>query len=259
MPVTDRDGVTLEYGSRGEGPVVVVVPDACVGPWMYAWVVAELAGVVRVVTVAPRGCAGSDPAPNGGGGAGYAVGEQTEDLEAVLEALAVQRVHLVGCGFGGQVCLRYAFDHGRARSLTLLGTERSPTVDAETRATLCDSDPLTSLTPYLGTVLDRLPTDQLRDWRARDDPPPPVRGHQLDAATGFEPPPLHEITVPTRCLVGERDAVWSVAGATTVAEALPHGTVDTVLDAPHLLPVGAPALVADEVVAQVEATTDEDR
>lgn len=256
MPATNRDGVTIEYGTRGTGPVVVLVPDACVGPWMYAWVVAELAELVRVVTVAPRGCAGSDPAPSTDED-GYAVAEHSADVEAVLSELGARRVHVVGSGFGGQVGLEYAATYGRARSATLLGTATTPRFDPDIRTTLCTSNPIASLRPYLGPLLESLPSEQLRTWRDGEDPTPEVRGYQLDAATAFEGPPLHELTVPTNCFVGENDAVWSVEAATELGANLPNGRVETVIDAPHLLPVAAPTLVADEVVGLIEDTTEE--
>jgi len=255
MPTVDRDGVALEYVVRGDGPVIAFVPDAAVGPWMWAWVTTALAGPYRVLTYAPRGCAGSEPVPVDDPD-GYAVPALAADLEAVLAAVDTPRVHLVGSGLGGQVALEYAATAGRARSLTLLGTETHPTVDPAIRDTLCGADPIASLGPYLGDALAALDHDQVRAWRDRDDPSPSVRAAQLEAATAWDPPPLYEVTLPTRVLHGSDDAVWSPDGGEDLAAALPRATFDRVRDAPHLLPVATSTLVADEVAGLVDRHAD---
>lgn len=251
MPTTNRDGVTLEYAVQGTGPVVVLVPDACLGPWMWAWVVDELAGAYTVVTTAPRGCAKSDA----GAASAYSVGELCDDLEAVLAAIDAARVHLVGSGFGGQICLDYAATYGRCRSLTLVGTGTRPAFDAGVIDQLCDPMLESVLELYLDDLQTALPTDQLQAWSGTDDPSPTVCRQQLNAATEYNPPSLYEITVPSRVLHGEGDRVWSVPGGETLATELPNATFDVVVDAPHLLPVATPTLVADEIAGLVDGTS----
>lgn len=257
MPTVDQDGVTLRYTVEGEGPLVVLVPDAAVGPWMWGWVLEDLVGPYRVLTFALRGTDGSDRAPDEegeGGAGGYSVPVQVADLEAVVSAVDARRVHVVGCGLGGQIAVAYAADRGRVRSLTLIGTGPTLALDEDLRETLCGADPIASLVPYVDTGLDRLDEERLRTWRERDDPPPAVRTQQLAAAGSVDLPPLHEVTVPTRVLHGEDDEVWDVPGATTLADALPRGRLHIVRAAPHLLPVVTPRVVADEIVGVLEET-----
>lgn len=251
MPTVEEDGLTLRYAVRGDGPLVVLVPDAVVGPWMWAWVLEDLAGPFRVVTYALRGTDGSDPADDGEDG-GYTVPVQVTDLEAVVSAMPARRVHLVGCGLGGQIALTYAATHDHVKTLTLVGTGPAPTLDPADRETLCAADPITSLGPYLGDALDRLDHEQLRAWRETDDPDPAVRSRQLAAAAAVDLPPLHEVTLPTRLLHGDRDRVWSLDGARTLTEGLPRGHLETVQDGPHLLPVATPRVVADEISGLLE-------
>ncbi|MFB6104013.1 MAG: alpha/beta fold hydrolase [Halobacteriaceae archaeon] len=253
MPTITRDGVDLEYGAVGEGPVVAFVPDAGMGPWMWAWVTEALAGPYRVLTYAPRGCDGSDPAPSEDG---YSIPALAADLEAVLAAEGTRRAHVTGCGLGGQVAVEYAASAGRVRSVTVLGTEAHPTFTPALRETLCEADPIDSLEPYLGDVLDTLDGDQVRAWRTADDAPPPIRAAYLAAATAWDPPPLYDLELPVRVLHGGDDAVWSPGGGRELAEALPRGSFDVVREAPHLLPVATPTLVADEIAGIVDTTTD---
>lgn len=261
MPTVDRDGHVLQYTIQGTGPTVVLVPDACVGPWMWAWVTDALAGPFRVLTYTPRGYGASsaafDDANATAASEGVTVPDLVADLDAVVTAVDPARVHVVGCGLGGQVALQYAATDGRTRTMTLLGTGPAPTFDREITATLCDPDPITSLRPYLGPVLDRLDTDQLRRWRTTDDPPPATRKCSLEAAAAFATPPLYDLTRPARVLHGEADTVWNIDGARALGEALPRATVDTVVDAPHLLPVATPTLVADEIAGLIDRSTDD--
>lgn len=256
MPTATRDGRELDYRVRETDVppdsdeavhepcgAVVLVPDACVGPWSWAWTLEQLGVGVRAVVYRP-----APPGPEGG------VAALAADLEAVLAAAGVRRAHLVGAGLGGQVALQHAHDHGRARSLLLLGTGVAGP-DPETTAALCDTDPVASLRPYLGAHLDTLDPGVIRRWRAEDDPDRTGRERQLAAARGFEAPPLHEVGLPARVRHGGADAVWAVEAGRALAAALPRGAFEVVRETPHLLPVAAPALVADEAVALVAATT----
>jgi 3-oxoadipate enol-lactonase len=244
MPAATRDDRELPYRTHGEGPTVVFVPDACVGPWSWAWVVEALGSEVQTVIYQPHGPTAEDD---------HEV--MAADLEAVLSAVGCRRTHIVGCGLGGQIALTYAASYGRSRSLLLMGTGECE-IEVSVRRALLDPDPIESLRPYLGQVVEELDEETLRAWREKDDPDAGMRGYHLDLFDEFAPPPLHEVTLPVRVRHGAVDAVVPPTAGEALADSLPDGTYEVVLEAPHLLPVARPTLVADEVIGLVE-TVDE--
>lgn len=240
MPTATRDGRELPYRVHGEGPTVAFVPDACVGPWSWAWVLEALGSEVQTVVYQPH-----DPLAEDDHDALAA------DLEAVLSAVGCRRTHLVGCGLGGQIALAYAASYGRARSLLLMGTGECE-IEASVRRELLDPDPIESLRPYLGQTLEDLDEETISTWREDDDPEPAARGNHLDLLDRFSAPPLYELTLPARVRHGEEDRVIPPAAGQALSDGLPDGSYEVVLGAPHLLPVAAPTLVADEVIGLVE-------
>ena len=59
----------------------------------------------------------------GPGSPPYSGLDLAEDALGVLDALAVERAHLIGISMGGALAQRLAFDHpGRVASLTLIST-----------------------------------------------------------------------------------------------------------------------------------------
>lgn len=244
MPSVTRDGRELPYRVRGEGAVVALVPDACVGPWSWSWVVSSLGDEVQSVVYRPATPRQEDTIP-----------ELAHDLEAVLSDVGASRVHLVGSGLGGRIALQHAYEFGRARSLLLLGTGE---VELETtiRDALMESDPIAALRPYLDSLLDELDTETIEEWRALDDPSPARRTHHIDLLSEQIALPLHEITLPAWIRHGEQDMVIPKSAGERLADDLPNASYEEVRGAPHLLPVATPDLVADEVVGLVERVTD---
>lgn len=225
---------------------MILIPDACVGPWSWAWVVEALGGAVQTVVYRP-----APPASAEG------VDSLVADLEAILGEMSVRQAHLVGCGLGGQVALAYAHEYQRSRSLLLLGTGTDGPAGGPQQERLFASDPLDGLRPYLGKIVEQLDADQIREWRQQDDPTANERRRQIAAATAFESPPLFEVTTPTRICHGTDDMIWPPDQGRELASELPRASFETVLDAPHLLPVAMPRLVVDELVGIVEQVEDE--
>jgi pimeloyl-ACP methyl ester carboxylesterase len=109
----------LAYDSSGEGEPIVMVPGGLTG-WL-SWVPHQerLADRYRVVRVQPihneLGSAGQPGDP------GYTNETERESLRLTLDALGVDRVHLVGWSGGGKAALEFATEYpGRVRSLTLV-------------------------------------------------------------------------------------------------------------------------------------------
>lgn len=226
MHTTDApDGTTLRYASAGpaDGEAVALVGEAGFGPWQWGWQHGHF-GSFRTLAVDLRG-AGPEAPPGP-----YDVGTLAADLEAVLADAGVRRVHLLGFGLGGMVCLRHAREHGRARSLALVGT--APTgeaVDREAFEVLFESPESLSgaFTPAFREARPDL-VERVVEWRREEDLRAEVREAQLAAALSFDAGPLYEVPLPALVLHGIDDPVVPVSTGEELADGLPGGTFEAV-------------------------------
>jgi len=219
VPTTDApDGTTLRYAAVGpaDGKTVALVGEAGFGPWQWGWQHGPL-GPFRTLAVDLRGT--GPEAPPGP----YGVETLAADLEAVLSDAGVRRVHLCGFGLGGMVCLRYAREYGRARSLALFGTAASgEAVDREPFEALFEAPDALSggFTPAFREARSDL-VERVVGWRREEDPPADVREAQLAAALSFDAGPLYELAVPALVLHGADDRVVPATAGEELAEGLP--------------------------------------
>jgi pimeloyl-ACP methyl ester carboxylesterase len=98
----DRDGWPLVGYSIGEGHVVLMLPSLGRSATDFRNIGERLAmRGHRVLALEFRGCGGS-----GGPLAGLTLDDYADDVECVIEALGLTRVHLVGAPFGSRVVRR---------------------------------------------------------------------------------------------------------------------------------------------------------
>jgi 3-oxoadipate enol-lactonase len=228
MPTVTTDGTTLYYERGGEGePTVAFLPDSAVGPWLWGWQAPPLTGPYRTLVYAPRGTDGSDAAPP------YTVDRFAADLDAVLAAADIRRVHLVGAGLGAIVALRYARTYGRARSLTLFGAAAAgDRVDADALETLYPADP-TRLRESLSLgfserFLAEAAIGDIVEWRRDEDASGKARAGHLEALRSFEMGPLYELTLPTLVCHGVDDPIVPLEAGRELADDLPRGRFEPV-------------------------------
>ena len=99
--VTSRDGTTIAYDQRGDGPAVVLLPGGSVDRMSNAGLADELAKDFTVYNVDRRGRGDStDTLP-------YAVEREIDDITAVIEA-AGGSAHLYGSSSGAGLAMRAA-------------------------------------------------------------------------------------------------------------------------------------------------------
>jgi len=248
MPTTTRDGVTLHYGTTGDGPTVVFVGDVGYGAWLWGWHHDAVAGPYEALVWDLRGTGESD-APAGA----YDVGTLAADLEAVLSAHGVGSAHLVGAGLGGMVTLRYAHEYNRARTLTLYNTAASgAAIDADALAGLSlDNGSERSLdgavSPGFREDAADL-VDRIEGWRDAEDATGDAFDAQAAAMTGFAAPPLYEVTQPAEVYYGVADPVVPADAAESLGADLPRGEA-TAVEGRHLSFVEHATAVTDRLVA----------
>ena len=231
MPtVRTDDGIELYYRAAGSGDTVVFVGECGFGAWQWAWQYDGLAGPYETIAWDLRGTGRSD-APDGP----YSVDRLAADLEAVLAANSVRNAHVVGAGLGGMIGLRYAREHTRAETLSLLGT--APSGDR------IDTDALRELFPdadealrdsLSGAFSRRFLTDaseaveRICEWRREEDADAGGREAQIGALETFEAGPLYELTLPALVFNGLEDPVVDPDAGRELGEELPGGSFEPV-------------------------------
>ncbi len=125
----DVGGAELHVELEGEGTPLVLINGGPGGthhgfhPWF-----ARAAAYARVIYYDQRGCGLSDFAP---GEEGYSVGQAVDDLDALRQALNIDKWVLLGYSYGGFVAQLYTVTHPEGvAGLVLLGA--SPAAGGET-------------------------------------------------------------------------------------------------------------------------------
>lgn len=230
MPTVTTDGTRLRYEQSGpaDRPAIAFVPDVGFGPWVWGWQAPTLSGPYRTLVYAARGTDGSDRSSP------YTLDRFAADLEAVLAAAGLRRVHLVGAGLGGMVALRHARTYGRARSLSLFGVPPSgDRIDADALAALHPSDPSRLRSSLSLAFTDRFlaesnAVDRILEWRKTEDAAGEALAGHRSVALGFDPGPLYELSVPALVFRGTDDPVVPKTAGGTLAETLPRGRFEAV-------------------------------
>src|ERR1044071_1146533 len=112
MPKVQVGNVGLYYEEHGAGEPLVLVPGFGTGLWIWYRQIHSLAGRFRVIAFDPRGVARSDKPDEPMTMRAYA-----DDVNALLEALNVEKAHVLGASFGGFVAQEFALAHaGRTKS-----------------------------------------------------------------------------------------------------------------------------------------------
>ncbi len=123
---TDIGSVVLATDDRGNGPAIplVLVHGFTGGRIDFADVIDDLAEDRRVVAWDHRGHSDST---NTGDAASYTFDQLVADAEAALDALSLDRFHLLGHSMGGIVAQRFVLGHpDRVASLVLMDTLAEP-------------------------------------------------------------------------------------------------------------------------------------
>jgi len=104
MPKILANGINLHYQTRGEGPDVLLVHGitSSLAMW-YNGILPALTPEFRVTAHDMRGHGLSDLTPTG-----YTSRDMAEDMKALLDALGIANVAIVGHSYGGAVAMHFA-------------------------------------------------------------------------------------------------------------------------------------------------------
>ena len=242
-------------GTDGGDPLVLVhagVADAR----MWEPIVPALAAARRVVRLDMRGFGQSR--------SGKGPFSPADDLAALLDALAIERAHVVGASFGGLVALESAVAHPhRVASLVLLAAalpDIEPSADLlafaeaeEAAITVGKVEDAVEInvrmwashsTPEVQALVADMQRDafvlQLREGAESDEPDPPVSAR------------LAEITVPATVAYGDRDVEDFEQIARRLHTGLPDATLHEIAPAGHLLALDQPEAVTQLILRHLE-------
>ncbi len=248
------NGQNLYYELHGEGPPLVLVMG--IGYDSSLWTLAQvpvLSTQFQVILVDNRDAGRSSKALHP-----YTIADMADDLAGLLDALKIQRTHLLGLSMGGMIALEFALRHGdRLDRLVLTGTGAAPARSAvdpiDIWSWLKANDPTGDVfggqqfVSLFSTAFLRN-HDAVRDTAAllASNPypmSPEAYGRQADAYRQFDAlDRLAAITAPTLVVVGEQDLLTPPWIAREVAEAIPRARFEVVRGegSSHVVPIERP-------------------
>ena len=253
------DGPWLHYaasGAQGSDPLLFL------HGWPDSWF-----SFSRLLPLLPQSCRAIAPDQRGFGesrrpAASFAVTDFAADAAALLDALQIERVTVVGHSFGSFVARRFALSHpDRVRHLVLIGSGLRPANDVtrEVLASLRDlPDPIplefvrqfqasTAYAPLPDAFFERIVVESqkapARVWRE-------TFTHLLSYDDAAD---LRKIAAPTHLMWGDHDALFNRADQDALLTAIPGATLRVYREIGHCPNWECPEEVARDLVAFIQS------
>jgi pimeloyl-ACP methyl ester carboxylesterase len=187
----------------------------------------------------------------------YQVADMAADALGVLDALGIERAHVVGASMGGMIAQHIAARHPRrVKSLTLIMTTSGAAHLKQAHPRVLRVLMSRPQRPELGAYMAHM-TQVLSVIGSPGYPPDPKRLQQrlhasfqrayrpagtarqlvAVAADGDRSPLLHRIVAPTRVIHGEADPLVPVPAAHDLVQKIPGAVADIVPGMGHDLPL----------------------
>ena len=234
MPTVTSNGIELAYEEHGGGEETLVLVNG-LADVKESWEaqVPAFAERYRVIAYDNRGLGGSSAPPGP-----YTIKQMADDLHGLVEALDLDRFHLVGTSMGGMIAQEYAIAHAdRLRSAAFCNTYSHPGPFC-LRMFSCWRD----LVPHLGVgftqrevILWAFTTDffeqreaellEIEEYMASN--PMPAEGYLAQLAaieTHDTRGRLGAVTCPVLTLVGQEDILVYPKLSRRLHEELPRST-----------------------------------
>jgi pimeloyl-ACP methyl ester carboxylesterase len=241
-----RNGdVRLAYETRGVGAPVLLIQGLGYGRWGWDVVAEPLAEQVRVILFDNRGVGESDVPPGP-----YTVRQLADDAVAVLDAVGLERAHVVGASLGGMIAQELAIQHPeRVDRLVLacttpggLASFPMPQVTVDLMLEAAQLEPLVALRRFVENALapgaaktrpDLVERILVLRLENRFD----VGGWQAQAAAGATFDALDRvgsIRATTLVLAGTADTVVDWRNSQLLAERIPDARLELFPDCGHV-------------------------
>ena len=263
MERVSLDGAELDYQVSGTGESVVFIHGAFIADTFRPLLVEpSLAGHYRLILYHRRGYAGSSRASGP-----VSVARQATDCRALMHYLGVERAHVVGHSYGGDVALQLALDTpGVVHSLALLEPGLMVGASAQDYREALSRGAERYREAGAAVVVDEFLQARWPGYRAALDRVLPGAFAQAvaDAGTWFErelsgqlgwrfgEAEVRRISQPTLSVLGgESDALWSRFGEThrLLLAWLPHADGFVLPGATHFMQIENPRGMAEVLAA----------
>jgi pimeloyl-ACP methyl ester carboxylesterase len=294
MPQLAANGITIEYDERGSGDPLLLIMG--LGAQMTRWPEGfcdrlaargfrvirfdnrdiglsskmDEAGLPDMAAILTAFAAGTQPP------AAYTLREMAEDAVGVLDALGIDKAHIVGASMGGMIAQLVAADHsGHTLSLTSImsttGNRELPTGTPEAMAALTTRapSPQEDLEGFLSHGVktariigspDHIDEASLRERMAADAersyyPAGFMRQYAAVLASPDRRPKLKGVKVPTMVIHGEVDALVNVAGGRDTADNIPGAELKIIPGMGH----DVPPVFWDEIIDAIVSVAEKAR
>ena len=214
-------------------------------PW-----VPSLARHRRVVRYDMRGHAGTPPPP----GMQFSLPDLAADIAGVMDALGIDKTHLVGASAGGIVSLRFAHDFpDRLHSLTLVAStprlaQMGASMDAGSWRRILEQEGtrawlMADTDKRFGPGAEKGVIEWYADEGAKTSPEA-VMGLQGCLLAADLAPLLPDIAVPTLLLAASRDDITPMEMQQLMADKMPRATLEVYEGVGHNMKVEIPDTLA---------------
>jgi len=278
---TVSTGITLEYEVHGEGDPLLLVMG--LGGQLVAWPSSFIAGLVdrgfKVITFDNRDIGLSskiDAAPptklqsamfsisRRFAKSAYLLSDMAKDAVGLLDALNIERAHVVGMSMGGMIAQTMAIEHpSRVRSLTsIMSTTGNPRVGRPkisvvvralkltggSKETFADSQ-AALFKLFSGSLYDELEIREVAKLSLERDFTPDGTARQMAAimASPDRTPQLKKLNVSTLVVHGLEDGLVQPSGGYATTKAIPGARLLAFPDMGHNLPQARIPEILDEI------------
>ena len=278
---TVSTGITLEYEVHGDGDPLLLVMG--LGGQLVAWPATFVAGLVdrgfQVITFDNRDIGLStkiDAAPptktqsamfsisRRFAKSAYLLSDMAKDAVGLLDALNIERAHVVGMSMGGMIAQTMAIEHpSRVRSLTsIMSTTGNPRVGRPKTSVLLRAGKLTRGSKetfperqaalfklFSGSLYDELEIREVAKLSVERNFTPDGTARQMAAimASPDRTPQLKKLNVPTLVVHGLEDGLVQPSGGYATTKAIPGARLLAFPDMGHNLPQARIPEILDEI------------
>jgi 3-oxoadipate enol-lactonase len=231
--------VKIAHEVTGTGPPLLLIQGLGYARWGWEPIVGPLSASFQVITFDNRGIGDSDTPPGP-----YDTTTMAADAVEVLDAVGVERAHVMGASLGGMIAQMVALEHpSRVDRLVLActtpgGAEAYPLPEATTRlfreaGALPQEEAVRRFTA--NALATSGPVEDIVARRLSRPQNPSTWAWQAAASQSHDAyARLGEITAPTLVVHGTADGVVDVRNASLLAQRIPDARLELLPELGHL-------------------------